>query len=123
MPLRSDIHMKVYMSHPRHLGKIYRGKRTEQGTEVTVETNGEVRPLEPRLDLWSHSPTSFDWGYGGSGPAQLALAILADCISDDVAIARPQAFKWEVIAGLAREEWCLAGTEVVEALERIREAS
>ena len=30
------------------------------------------QPLNPRLDLWSHSPTGFEWGYPGSGPAQLS---------------------------------------------------
>lgn len=35
-------------------------------------------PLDPKLKLVNHSPTGFSWGYGGSGPAQLALAILAD---------------------------------------------
>jgi len=28
--------------------------------------------------LWNHSPDGFEWGYGGSGPAQLALAIYQD---------------------------------------------
>ena len=54
--------------------KQYAGRR--QGYAVIVTVDG--RPLNPRLDLWNHSPTGFEWGYGGSGPAQLALAILAD---------------------------------------------
>ncbi len=33
--------------------------------------------LDPRLDLWNHSPDGFGYGYPGAGPAQLALAILA----------------------------------------------
>lgn len=40
-------------------------------------------PLRLRLDLANHSPTGFAWGYGGSGPAQLALAMLADHFGDD----------------------------------------
>jgi len=28
----------------------------------------------PRSDLRNHSPNGFEWGYSGSGPAQLALA-------------------------------------------------
>ncbi len=36
-----------------------------------------------RLDLYNHSPTGFEWGYWGSGPAQLALAMLADCLASD----------------------------------------
>ena len=51
--------------------KTYEGSR--QGYAVIVTVNG--RPLNPRLDLYNHSPTGFEWGYCGSGPAQLALAI------------------------------------------------
>jgi hypothetical protein len=35
------------------------------------------KPLDPRNDLYSHSPDSFSWGYFGSGPAQLAFVMLA----------------------------------------------
>ena len=53
----------------------YQGWRDADGTaRVTVD----MEPLDPRLDLANHSPTGFEWGYGGSGPAQLALALLAD---------------------------------------------
>jgi len=27
----------------------------------------------------NHSPDGFNWAYGGSGPAQLALAIMLEC--------------------------------------------
>lgn len=39
--------------------------------------------LPLRLDLGNHSPTGFAWGYLGSGPHQLALAMLADATGDD----------------------------------------
>lgn len=43
-----------------------------------VYVDGERREALPlRLDVANHSPTGFSWGYNGSGPAQLALAILA----------------------------------------------
>jgi hypothetical protein len=35
-------------------------------------------PLRPSLKVRRHSPTGFAWGYEGSGPAQLALAILLE---------------------------------------------
>lgn len=38
----------------------------------------QADPLPLRLDLVSHSASGFEWGYGGAGPSQLALAILAD---------------------------------------------
>ncbi len=59
-----------------------------------VEPIGLITDLNPRLDLVHHSPTGFAWGYGGSGPAQLALAVLADALGDDErALALYQPFK------------------------------
>lgn len=81
----------------------YQGYRTEEGCYVTVLDAGP-RPfhlLNPRLDLVNHSPTGFEWGYMGSGPAQLALAILADFYDDATALHYYQAFKTDVIAPLS----------------------
>lgn len=67
-------------------------------TTCIVKAGEEVYPLDPRHDLRNHSPTGFSWGYGGSGPAQFALALLADALGDDIiALDRYQAFKWEVV--------------------------
>ena len=74
-------------------------KGTREGHAATVFVNGQ--PLNPRLDLWNHSPTGFEWGYGGSGPAQLALALLAHVLTDDQeAVQLHQEFKRLVVAGL-----------------------
>lgn len=64
--------------------------------------------LDPRLDLQKHS-SDFGWGYGGSGPAQLALAICADYTGDDALALRVyQHFKFRVIAGLPQgKAWVL----------------
>lgn len=68
------------------------------------ESNGARRTLDPRLDLCRHSPTGFEIGYGGSGPAQLALALLADATGDsELSIAAHQRFKWAVITPLDRK--------------------
>lgn len=87
--------------------KTYRGYRDHDGmgynAAVWVKGDGErnVRKLEPRLDLFNHSPSGFEWGYRGSGPAQLALAILADVLEDDDrAVRLHQQFKEDVIARL-----------------------
>ncbi len=61
-----------------------------------------VAELNPHFEVMSKSPTGFAWGYGGSGPAQLAFAILADIIGTERA-QRPhlmQGFKFDVIAKL-----------------------
>jgi hypothetical protein len=96
--------------------KTYEGKR--QGHTVVVTVNGAT--LNPRLDLWSHSPTGFEWGYGGSGPAQLALALLADCLdNDDEAIRLHQEFKWKVVANLDARRWLMTSQEILATLEQI----
>jgi hypothetical protein len=79
--------------------KIYQGKLGSDGFPGVVTVDGS--PLDPRNDLFNHSPDGFAWGYGGSGPAQLALAILADCLGDDErAVRLHQTFKWLAIAPL-----------------------
>lgn len=89
--------------------RVYKGRRTPDGCVVTVH-DGETRgkALRPRLGLRNHSPTGFEWGYGGSGPAQLALALLADCLGDDDrALDLYQAFKFAVVGKLEQEGWTL----------------
>jgi Family of unknown function (DUF6166) len=97
--------------------KTYEGYR--QGYAVIVTVNG--RSLNPRLDLYNHSPTGFEWGYCGSGPAQLALAILADHLSDDrEALNLYQRFKWAVVVGLPRRRWILTSLIIDQILQNIR---
>ena len=51
------------------------------GERIHVHEDGHApRLLDPRYDLQNHSPDGFAWGYEGSGPAQAALAILADAL-------------------------------------------
>jgi hypothetical protein len=91
--------------------KRYEGKRN--GTAALVTVDGE--PLNPRLDLWNHSPTGFEWGYPGSGPAQLALALLADCLGDDEeAVEWHQDYKSAVVAGLPQAGWTLTDEDILE---------
>jgi uncharacterized protein DUF6166 len=91
------------------MGKIYRGHLVETkkgGRRVTVEQDGVARELPARYGqrgraVVGHSPCGFMWGYGGSGPAQLAFAICLDILGDaDDARSVYQQFKWNVIAGL-----------------------
>jgi len=97
--------------------KIYQGCRKGQNT---VRVDGP--PLDPRLDLRKHSPTGFEWGYGGSGPAQLALAILTDHLGDDEqALNLYQRFKWQVIAELPYKRWTLTSEEIDRAIQAIRQ--
>lgn len=87
------------------------------GAVFVVDKTGQ-HSLAPRYDLHNHSPTGFAWGYGGSGPAQLALAILAHATgNDDVAQRRYQDFKFEKIATLPRGSWEISAADVREWIE------
>lgn len=77
-----------------------------------VDATGGEKALPPRLDVAAHSASGFQWGYGGSGPAQLALAILCDLATDVQAFRHHQAFKFYVIARLPQgEPWTLEAAQ------------
>src|SRR2546422_136834 len=100
--------------------KTYQGMR--EGYAAIVRVNGH--PLKPRLDLWNHSPTGFEWGYGGSGPAQLALAILADHLDDDdEAVRLHQDFKREVVANFNRRGWTLTAEQIQRVVNLLQSGS
>lgn len=50
-----------------------------------------------------HSPTGFEWGYSGSGPAELALNILIKFVDRETAFRLHQKFKEEFIAPMPEE--------------------
>lgn len=100
--------------------KRYQGTRKGYVAEVIVDG----LPLNPRLDLRDHSPTGFEWGYAGSGPAQLALALLADYLeNDDEAVRLHQEFKHAVIAALPRQGWMLTSVELEKTVAALRSRS
>ena len=79
-----------------YVGYRHRGR-------VIVENQSDQEQLTPErsLELANHSPSGFEWGYGGSGPAQLALALLLDYTdNEEVALAEYNAFKIEVVSQL-----------------------
>jgi len=97
--------------------KIYSGFRNHNGRCIVRIWHGNGPPgrtLPMRRDLFNHSPTGFEWGYSGSGPAQLALALLADVLGDDdLAIHLHQDFKRACIARLERNDrWRMTEQEI-----------
>lgn len=108
--------------------KTYSGVRTDRGCAVTVTDSvtgpDGSRELDPRFDLRTHSPTGFEWGYGGSGPAQLALALAADLLDDDeAALDYYQRLKFRVVARLSADHWTLTEGEVNAAIRSLGEDS
>ncbi|MEW6657400.1 MAG: DUF6166 domain-containing protein [Thermodesulfobacteriota bacterium] len=70
-----------------------------------VWLNGKPLPLAPSLKIRNHSPTGFSWGYLGSGPSQLALAILLDLYGPEYALDCYMQFKEDVISRLPQEDF------------------
>ncbi len=108
--------------------KTYHGRRTDDdGYAVEVEENGQSRGLDPRFDLRNHSPAGFSWGYGGSGPAQLALALAADVLGDDDrARSVYQALKFRLVGRLLADGWTLTEERLrttIDELEQERQRS
>jgi hypothetical protein len=83
----------------------YVGERGKNGCTVTIiDEEGGKEPLDPRRDLRNHSPEGFEWGFAGSGSAQLSLALLAHALGDDeMALRNYPDFKFRVVARLPQE--------------------
>ena len=87
----------------------YAGMRTPVGPVVVRIRNGVQKPLR---HLVHHSPDGFNWGYGGSGPADLARSIIADVTGDEnphPAIYQP--FKWEFVSSWG-DRWEISLDEI-----------
>lgn len=91
----------------------YTGIRTGRGAMVYRPDGSRLEP-GPSLELCRHSPDGFGWGYRGSGPAQLALALILDHTGDaGLALRLYQDFKREAVA-----RWGVGWVLTVAALDR-----
>ena len=98
--------------------KVYKGRRLgtvkDTGSDVVVtvqeiqkdfpgfsDIKGEIKNLKHHV---YHSPTGFSWGYGGSGPADLACSILWDLLGKEPDMQLYQAFKHRFVANWG-DEW------------------
>jgi len=113
--------------HARYVsGARFEGRKEH---EVTfIDTYGHAAPLRmPVIDGFQrHSPTGFSWGHGGSGPADLALAILHRSMlymtgsrirADDYALRYHQSLKWDVIAHMDHSAFTLSVRQVMSWLD------
>jgi len=78
-----------------------------------VLVNGQTLPIGPSRKIWNHSE-GFSWGYAGSGPAQLSLALLLDALKDRRrAVRLHQSFKFRVVAAWPKDEgWQITDIEI-----------
>lgn len=107
----------------RHSSTLYTGRRLigDRGEILGVSVYAGDALLDPRPSwaIRNHSPTGFEWGYSGSGPAQLALAIVLDATGDrDLAERSYQWFKSAVVAGWGGDIFAITAGEVFDWLRR-----
>lgn len=104
----------------------YRTAGRAGGCLVTVvDEAGDERVLPPAqitAGEFRHSPDGFQWGYLGSGPAELARAILVCVVGrTDDRVRHPrcyQAFKAEVVGRIRKDEFELDFKEIREWFAR-----
>lgn len=90
--------------------KIYKGRRLypEQGTISNVAVTVDNQPLKHRV---YHSPDGFNWGYGGSGPADLVRSILWEHLGKEPSHSLCQDFKFHFVSGW-KDEWEITSEEI-----------
>lgn len=84
----------------------YKKRNTATGlppNERVVYIDGKFLDPYPSQKVVNHSPTGFNWGYAGSGPSQLALAILLE-LRPDIAKQLYQKFKEQYITKLSQDK-------------------
>lgn len=90
--------------------KEYIGNAADRSVTVKIRNDGggTEYPLEHHV---RHSPDGFAWGYGGSGPSELARCILLDYFGwvdpperEERVEPVYQDFKFSLIAPLAQDE-------------------
>lgn len=108
---------------------IYRGTRSPADPElpgrfgalavIVYKPGLDAYQLPVCLGLRAHSPDGFECGYQGSGPMQLALALLADHLGDHgAAMAHYGRLAARIVARLPRKcGWKLSSDEIDRALE------
>lgn len=88
---------------------------------VYVVRGSDRKPLDPRNYIRDHSPDGFQWGYGGSGPAQLALAICCEVAGVPRGRRVYQDFKARIVASLP-DHWELTRADVEREIVQIERA-
>lgn len=107
--------MKIYY------GSKISGKTSPVDVYFEDEVKGEAGILDPgpSQKIRNHSPDGFQWGYGGSGPSQLALALVLDLgVADWAAEVIYQRFKDEVVCTLPAK-WRKTEHELRAVVERL----
>jgi len=90
--------------------KVYRGRRLEpeKRTVSNIEVTVNGKPLKHHV---YHSPTGFNFGYGGSGPADLARSILWNFLGKEPSRILYMDFKTRFVARW-KDKWEITSLEI-----------
>lgn len=101
--------------------KLYRGVRVMPGYKATLYVDGTILDLKSsKLDVHDYGADSPEWGYFGSGPSQVAAAILYD-LTTDIELTKKyhQQFKREYIANFDQNGFVLLEIQIRVWLEEL----
>ena len=91
--------------------KAFVGIRDGDGTcHLYLKDGDNLTKIPPDRSqaVYNHSPDGFEWGYSGSGPSQLALAIMLEITGNDRrALTLYHEFKFAVVSGMPLDYWSL----------------
>ena len=96
----------------------FRGERIPHPdfrVQVFITKEGVEKPLSPERSqrLMTLNTDGFDWGYTGSGPSQLALALLLEVTDDDeVALGYYHDFSRSVVSCFPLKGWTLTAEQI-----------
>lgn len=87
-----------------------------------VKFGGRNLEAGPSLEVVNHSPNGFEWGYQGSGPSQLALAILLDLLENaEIAEKHHIAFRGHWIENVPREGGTFHSHDILDWVQMMQE--
>ena len=105
--------------------RVFRGERDQAG-RGRVHLDGEL--LAPSSTIWhtslclrNHSPSGPEWGYHGSGPGQLAIAMLLAVTDTEEAERYYPLFRSGVLALIRGDRWTLPVDQVETWLDGVRQ--
>ncbi len=126
LPIKHLIGSKIYTGHWDVIPNKYGGE--DSSYYVTVSNGREICALDLRQDILNHSPDGACWGYGGSGPSQLALGLIADVLMDTIddpeelknkLFSCYQKFKFEVVVALDQGKgWTLTSEYISDWIDK-----
>lgn len=88
------------MSKYYYANQGFRHSLVYVGVDDVIGVGGPRLPIGQLTQHTRHSPDGHAWGYGGSGPSQLALDILWDLYGQEPERSVYQGFKSDVLANL-----------------------